>query len=118
MYAQEFRTTREVSTGSWLGLAYQGRGFGIEARVAVLQFVFDYLSAVQARTTAWADNTASNRVSDKLGYRQDGTERETRRGEATTVNRLLLSPQDFEQYRPEWIGVGGAQPCLPLLGAT
>lgn len=29
LYAQDFHTTREVGTGSWLGLAYQGRGFGL-----------------------------------------------------------------------------------------
>ena len=86
--------------------------------MAVLQFAFDHLGAVQARTTAWADNTASHRVSTKLGYRPDGTQRETRRGEATTVTRFLLSRADFEQNRPEWtIDVEGLSPCLPLLGA-
>lgn len=118
LYADEFHTTREVATGSRLGLAHQGRGLGTEARAAVLLFAFDHLGAVQARTTAWADNTASNRVSAKLGYRQDGTNRETRRGEATTVNRFLLTREDFEQHHPEWtVEVTGLTSCLPLLGA-
>lgn len=117
LYADEFRTTREVGTGSWLGLAQQGRGFGTEARAAVLQFAFDHLSAQQARTTSWSD-IASQRINMKLGYRPDGSEREVRRGEATTVTRFLLSRADFEQNRPEWrVDVDGLSPCLPLLGA-
>lgn len=86
--------------------------------MAVLQFAFDYLGAVQARTTAWSDNTASNRVSAKLGYRMDGSKRETRRGESATVNRFLRTREDFEQYHPKWtMEVDGLESCLPLLGA-
>lgn len=54
LYADEFHTTREVATGSWLGLAHQGHGLGTEARAAVLMFAFDHLHACQARTTSWA----------------------------------------------------------------
>lgn len=118
LYADQFATTREVGTGSWLGLPYQGRGFGTEARAAVLQFAFECLGACQARTTSWSDNMASQRINAKLGYRPDGTECEVRRGEATTVTRFLLLREDFGQYRPEWtVDVDGLAPCLPLLGA-
>jgi RimJ/RimL family protein N-acetyltransferase len=36
--ATDFAVTREVSTGSWLGLRHQGRGIGTEMRAAVLMF--------------------------------------------------------------------------------
>lgn len=47
--ARDFAITREVSTGSWLGMAHQGRGFGTEMRAAVLLFAFDHLGARTAR---------------------------------------------------------------------
>ena len=40
--ATEFAVTREVATGSWLGLRHQGRGIGTEMRAAVLMFAFDH----------------------------------------------------------------------------
>lgn len=119
LYADRFAVKREVGTGSWLGLPYQGRGFGTEARAAVLAFAFDHLGAVQARTSAWCDNAASLRVSAKLGYQRDGSETDERRGEPATAVRLLLTREDFARHRPDFhVEVEGLQPCLPLLGAT
>ena len=70
------------------------------------------------RTTSWSDNMASQRINAKLGYRSEGSEREARRGEVTTVTRFLLTCDDVEQSRPEWtVDVDGLSPCLPLLGA-
>jgi RimJ/RimL family protein N-acetyltransferase len=37
----DFATTREVSSGSWLGLAHQRAGLGTEMRAAVLALAFD-----------------------------------------------------------------------------
>src|SRR5258708_16593058 len=39
----EFSVLRTIGTGSWLGRAYQARGFGKEMRAAVLGFAFDGL---------------------------------------------------------------------------
>jgi RimJ/RimL family protein N-acetyltransferase len=112
----DFAVTREVSTGSWLGLRHQGRGVGTEMRAAVLQFAFDTLGARCARSIAFADNHASHRVSQRLGYRRDGTETSVRRGSPVEDVRLLLSREDF--VRPGWkVDVEGADGCLPLLGA-
>jgi RimJ/RimL family protein N-acetyltransferase len=115
--ATEFAVTREVSTGSWLGLRHQGGGIGTEMRAAVLLFAFDHLGATRARSAAFVDNAASLRVSEKLGYRPDGTETVVRRGVATDDLRLLLMADDFR--RPDWtLEVEGAAACLPMLGAT
>jgi RimJ/RimL family protein N-acetyltransferase len=108
--------TREVATGSWLGLRHQGRGIGTEMRAAVLLFAFDHLGAVQARSAAFVDNPASLRVSERLGYRRDGTEVVARRGAAVEDVRLLLTPDTFR--RPDWtLRVEGVAACLPMLGA-
>ena len=42
---EDFAIHRTVDSGSWLGQAYQGRGFGKEMRSAVLSFAFDGLGA-------------------------------------------------------------------------
>lgn len=119
LYARHFAITREVGSGSWLGMAFQGQGIGTEVRIAVLTLAFDHLGAIQARSTAWDDNHASLRVSSKLGYRRDGTTREVRRSEAATGVRLLLTRDDFLAHRPEWpVTVDGLAPCLASLGAA
>ena len=70
--AEGFAIHRTVHTGSWLGRAYQGRGFGKEMRAAVLGFAFDGLGARVAETSAFLDNAASNGVSRALGYEENG----------------------------------------------
>ena len=113
--AEQFAVTREVRTGSWLGLRHQGRGVGTEMRAAVLLFAFDHLGAVSARSAAFTDNPASLGVSAKLGYRSDGTEVVARRGEPAVDVRLLVDPATFR--RPGWeLRVTGLDACRAALG--
>jgi len=117
MSGKEFAITREVSTGSWLGVAFQRQGFGTEMRAAVLLLAFDHLGAATARSGAFTDNPASLRVSERLGYRTDGSRVHVRRGERTTEIRLALEPHSF--VRPQWsLEVEGLDGCQKLLGAV
>lgn len=50
--ARDFAVTGQVSTGSWLGLAHQGRGIGTEMRAAVLHLAFAGLGARTAVSAA------------------------------------------------------------------
>lgn len=112
----EFAITREVSTGSWLGLAHQGQGFGTEMRAAVLLLAFDHLGAGTARSGVFPDNPASLRVSEKLGYRHDGTTAHVRRGSRITEVRQVLAAAQL--VRPAWtLEVAGLDGCRALLGA-
>ncbi|WP_433267225.1 GNAT family N-acetyltransferase [Actinosynnema sp. CS-041913] len=114
LHADSFAVTKEVGTGSWIGLRHQGRGIGTEMRAAVLMFAFDHLGALAARSSAFADNPASLGVSRKLGYRADGTFVQVRRGEAATQTRLLVTRDGFA--RPDWeLAVTGVTPCLEML---
>lgn len=114
--AVDFGVTREVETGSWLGMAHQGAGIGTEMRAAVLMFAFDELGALAARSGAFTDNVASLRVSAKLGYRRDGTATVARRGARTAEVRLLLEAAQL--VRPGWPLVAeGVDGCRGLLGA-
>ncbi|SEP75560.1 GNAT family N-acetyltransferase [Lentzea albida] len=112
--AQKFGALREVTTGSWLGKEFHGNGFGTEMRVAALQFAFDHLGARIARSAAWQGNHASNRVSAKLGYVQDGTTAAAPRGERLEHVRLRLDEPDF--VRPDWnVEVAGLAECVHLI---
>ncbi|GAA3117660.1 GNAT family protein [Planomonospora alba] len=109
-----FAVTREVSTGSWLGRRFQGRGIGTEMRTAVLHLAFDGLGARYATSGAFADNHASLAVSRRLGYRDDGFEVLSRRGEAAESRRFRLFREDWTT--PPGFGIHGLGPCLPLFG--
>jgi RimJ/RimL family protein N-acetyltransferase len=97
---QDFAVRRDVATGSWLGMRWQGRGFGTEMRAAVLMLAFDHLGAHTARSRAFLDNAHSIGVSRKLGYQPDGEEVWNRRGVAATQQRLVLHTDRF--VRPDW----------------
>jgi GNAT superfamily N-acetyltransferase len=68
--SRDFAITREVYTGSWIGKAFQGKGIGTEMCAAVLQFAFDHLGALTARSAAWLDNAASlgTMVQSRFGW--------------------------------------------------
>ncbi|MCY9786883.1 GNAT family N-acetyltransferase [Nocardiopsis sp. EMB25] len=114
--ARDFAITRQVSTGSWLGRRHQGRGFGTEMRAAVLHLAFAELGAVAAETAVLEGNTASERVSRKLGYRPNGASLTAVRGQAVVEHGYRLTRQDWEKHRTVPVTVTGLEPCLPLLG--
>lgn len=119
MNAKRFAVVRECSTGSWIGMRFQGQGIGTEMRIAVVTFAFDYLGAEQVRSAAWTDNAASLAISEKLGYVEDGTIRAARRDEPGTEVRLLLTRERFDKCRPDWtLRVGGFEGVRDLLGAA
>lgn len=79
--------------------------------------VIDHLGAATARSGAFTDNPASLRVSERLGYRTDGSGVHVRRGERTTEIRLALERRGL--VRPRWsLEVDGVDGCRTLLGAV
>lgn len=112
--ATDFPVTREARTGSWLGLAHQGRGIGTEMRAAVLHLAFEGLGAHAVTSAAMTDNPASLAVSRKLGYRPDGLETAAVRGEARTLRRLRLRREDWRAHRTVEVGIEGLEPCRAL----
>lgn len=116
MNARDFAVLRQVSTGSWLGQAYQGQGIGTEMRAAVLHLAFAGLGAEHAVSSAFQDNPSSIRVSHKLGYRDDGIEHHVVRGRAMMTYRLRLTRADWEAARSVPVEVEGLAPCLPHFG--
>ena len=115
-FAVKFPTIRTVQTGSWIGLAHQGRGIGKEMRAAVLHLAFDGLGAIRAETGAWEDNTASIAVTRSQGYVENGDEHLDREGHPTRMIRFRLTREDWTRHRRSNIVVHNLDPCLELLG--
>jgi RimJ/RimL family protein N-acetyltransferase len=88
--------TQRVVTGSWLGAAYQGQGYGTEMRSAILSFAFGVLGTEVAASGAFVDNPASRGVSRKLGYREVGSHFVSPRGEPVEHVDLELRREDFK----------------------
>ncbi|WP_335989951.1 GNAT family N-acetyltransferase [Glycomyces sp. MUSA5-2] len=96
VHAEHYAITRQVTTGSWLRLDRQGNGLGTQMREAALALVFDHLEGEWARTCTYDHNLASNRVSEKLGYRPDGLDVVAKEdGRAHTVRRHRMSKADW-----------------------
>ncbi|MEC4018392.1 GNAT family N-acetyltransferase [Streptomyces sp. H27-D2] len=108
MTAADFAVTREVDTGSWLGLAHQGRGIGTEMRAAAVHLAFAGLGARAVTSAAMTDNPRSLAVSRKLGYRPDGLTVASVQGTARTLQRLRLDRATWEAGQREEPGQSGA----------
>ena len=114
--AVDFALVRVVITGSWLGRAHQGKGLGSEMRAAILHLAFDGLDARCATTEAFDDNPASKRVTEKLGYVENGQEWLRARDVVMLSNNYRLEGEDWEPRRRTDIEISGLEACLPLLG--
>jgi RimJ/RimL family protein N-acetyltransferase len=114
---EQFAISREVSTGSWIGQAYQGRGLGKEMRAAVLHLAFAELDAEYATSGSYDGNDASVGVSRGLGYREDGIKHPVVQGVRRTEQRWRLTREDWEAHRKHDVAVTGLdQDVLDMLG--
>ncbi|MCC3761878.1 GNAT family N-acetyltransferase [Glycomyces sp. TRM65418] len=112
-----FAVTREVSTGSWIGLAFQGRGLGKEMRAAVLHLAFAELDAEYATSGSYDGNGASAGVSRRLGYREDGIQHPVVQDVRRTEQRWRLDREAWEAHRRHEVAVEGLdRDVLDMLG--
>jgi RimJ/RimL family protein N-acetyltransferase len=114
--ADNFMVIREVNTGSWLGRAFQGQGYGKQMRAAVLHLAFAELDAVAARSGAFADNPSSLAVSRALGYQENGVGRTAPRGEPRDRIDLRLTRQRWQDHRHCPVEVAGLDSCRDMFG--
>jgi RimJ/RimL family protein N-acetyltransferase len=112
--SKDFAGTLTVGTGSWLGRPFQGQGIGTEMRTAALELAFRGLGAKVARSGAVDGNFASQRVSEKLGYREIGSGTVAPRGVALAHTDVALRREDWRP--PVGVEIAGLEACLPLFG--
>jgi RimJ/RimL family protein N-acetyltransferase len=114
--ADDFPVLREVHTGSWLGLAFQGHGYGKQMRAAVLHLAFAELGAVVATSSVFADNAASLAVSRALGYEPNGVGRKAPRGEPRDHLQLRLTRERWQARRYCDVEVTGIDTSRDMFG--
>jgi RimJ/RimL family protein N-acetyltransferase len=118
LWASDFSRLRSVGTGSWISRAEQRRGYGTEARAAVLGLAFGELGAEEARTEYLDGNLASERVSRKLHYVDNGRQQAYRPGLGRiTEHRMRLDRGTWLRETPRGqCVITGAEPCLGMFG--
>jgi RimJ/RimL family protein N-acetyltransferase len=116
---EDFPVLRTVDSASHLAGDVRGRGWGKQARRAVLALAFGPLRAEYAITSAWQPNAASLGVSRALGYKPNGESRhrsDTGPGAETMVH-LRLSRADWEATgQAGSVQISGFERCRPLFG--
>lgn len=116
--AKDFGLLRTVSTGSWIGAAWQRQGLGTEMRAALLELVFGELGALEAHSSYREDNPGSSGVSAKLGYVENGRRIEKFGDEAATDRRVVLTRQAWTEHRTPGIIVEGIDECRSFFGGN
>jgi RimJ/RimL family protein N-acetyltransferase len=116
LMAQDFPIARQVDSGSWLGLRYQGQGYGTEMRAAALYFAFNELGAQVATSSSFVDNPASIAVSRRSGYQDHGVSQVAREGVPAEQVRFRLTREDWQRHRSVDVRVEGFERCRPIFG--
>lgn len=116
IFSHGFGVTRAFGTGSWLTLPHQGQGIGTEMGRAALALGFAGLGAEEAYIGAWADNPASLRVMEKLGYSPNGAYIQAFDGSPRRDQRMRLPRTVWESGERDGIEIAGLDPCLELFG--
>lgn len=115
--AEAFPQQRIAETGSWLGLAHQGQGFGTEMRRALLHLAFEHLDARTVTSAAFFDNHASQKVSLACGYEPTGSTTVLRRGEPAEHRHFAITRERWASLgEASPVGVTGFDRCRPLFG--
>jgi len=116
LIGEDFPLSRTVSTGSWLGLPFQRHGYGTAMRTAVLELAFSGLGARSARSGVLEGNTASDRVSAKLGYEQVGEEWPIIRGRPVRERTYSLDRATYLRSERAPVSISGLAECRALFG--
>lgn len=117
--ARDFVATRSASTGSWLSLHEQGRGYGTQMRRAALTAFADHFDAEVFHSAYFTSNIASRRVSEKLGYLPDGVKtivgQGGQGGQAVLEHQVILAAANIIPG-PDPVEVSGAETMRRFLG--
>ena len=87
-----------VEIGWWFGRPFWGKGFATEAVSALLAVAFQAPGLALVTAGAFADNPASLRVHEKLGFRITGQSRRMSQARGIMVDHV-----DMALTRPDWL---------------
>lgn len=88
---------RTADVGYYVLPEHQGNGYASEAAELLVTFAFGELNAHRVEATVQADNPASERVLEKLGFEQEGTKRDGfyKQGEYKDLTLWSLLHEEF-----------------------
>ncbi len=61
--------------GIWLAEKFQSKGYGTEASEMIINYAFNELRCHKVTARAYSSNVGSQRVWEKLGFKQEGVQR-------------------------------------------
>lgn len=97
----------KCTTGSWINKKYWRKGYLLEAKVPALDFIFNKLKLRKIETGAYRENTASNNMSKKLGFKLEGIRKKSLKSKVDSKihdNVLYgLFKEDWKRRRPKII---------------
>jgi RimJ/RimL family protein N-acetyltransferase len=117
LMSKQFAALGTVESGSWLGLAHQGHGFGKEMRHGILHLAFAGLGAQVAYSGAFVDNASSLATSRSLGYQENGRTLVLRRGQPDEIVNLVLDRATWESQSHPPCSIEGLEGCREMFGA-
>ncbi|WP_226830709.1 MULTISPECIES: GNAT family N-acetyltransferase [unclassified Brevibacterium] len=116
--AKDFVRTRSVSTGSWLALNEQGKGYGTRMRQTAVTTFTDHFGASEFHSGFFEGNAASRRVSEKLGYSPNGMKTIVAQdGQARMEHQVILPAEDIRRGQDP-VEVVGAEVVRRFLGLS
>ena len=84
--------------GYWLGKAYWGKGYAVEAARALVRFGFEQMGLERVEAKCFVQNRAGQRVIEKLGMKYEGTDRgEMIKGEYPELRLYAVASQDWDR---------------------
>lgn len=107
--APDFERQREVDSSSFLAPAARGRRLGVAMRTAVLALAFDVMGAERAVTSADPGNVASQRVTERVGYRPAAA---TNDAECRTLTAYELTAERWRTLDALPVEIDGEVPHL------
>jgi ribosomal-protein-serine acetyltransferase len=89
---------REAEVGYWIGSGYEGRGIIGEAVRAMLHFLFDDYEVHRVMIRAAVRNVRSRAVAERLGFTEEGIQRE-----ALMLDEIPTDAAMYSLLAPEWV---------------
>ncbi len=76
--------------GLWIGIPFQGKGYGVEAVRLIVQYGFQKLNMEKIEAKIFTGNLASKRVFEKVGFQLEGTIRKCEKKHGRFIDEWLL----------------------------
>lgn len=96
---------KKAIIGSWINKNYWRKGYILETKIPIFDFIFNRLKLRKIESTAWKENRASINMLKKLGFKYEGMKRKSASDQASgkfhDVNLYGLFKEEWKKIRPK-----------------